>query len=522
MHRHGRRRSADRHGDARPAQLHCHGDRHVRQHHDPHGRLQRHDRTDPTVELRNPATDATYARGQTVAADFDCADDTGLAWCVGTVADGQPIDTSTLGRHSFTVTATDAAGNTTIRTVAYSVTDNTDPTIELRTPAADAGYARGQTVAADFDCADDTALASCVGTVADNAPIDTTTLGPHEFTVTATDAAGNTSTRSVSYNVTDRTDPTIELRTPAADAGYTRGQTVAADFDCADETALASCVGTVADNAPIDTATLGTHDFTVTATDTSGNTSTRSVSYSVTDRTDPTTELPAPTDGTKDGRGEHVAGVFACADDAGGSELASCQADRQGNIAAATYGVVAAPTASPLPSGDAPTPEVVRFGPRRWLRDPGGPRAVLTFREPTRARLLSLRGLAVGVDCRRRCRASVLLSVRGSGETVRVRARRLRLTADRRTLRLPIPSARIARLLEAGTLRVRITATVTDARGRRATLAAGPFTAADERASGGRVAGRLALAQHLEDPLRELLEPLLPARRGDGGVVRAP
>ena len=57
-------------------------------------------------------------------ANFKCADKqtgSGLASCVGTVPKGSLIDTSTFGQHSFTVTATDKAGNVTVKTVHYSV-----------------------------------------------------------------------------------------------------------------------------------------------------------------------------------------------------------------------------------------------------------------------------------------------------------------------------------------------------------------------------------------------------------------
>jgi hypothetical protein len=41
--------------------------------------------------------------------------------CVGTVPNGQPIDTSTPGTYSFTVTATDTTGNKTTKTRHYTV-----------------------------------------------------------------------------------------------------------------------------------------------------------------------------------------------------------------------------------------------------------------------------------------------------------------------------------------------------------------------------------------------------------------
>lgn len=82
------------------------------------------DETAPTIDLRSPADGAVYELGQELLADYDCADEeggSGLASCVGDVAGGAPIDTSTVGAHTFSVRATDAAGNETVETVTYSV-----------------------------------------------------------------------------------------------------------------------------------------------------------------------------------------------------------------------------------------------------------------------------------------------------------------------------------------------------------------------------------------------------------------
>ena len=45
----------------------------------------------------------------------------GIESCTGNVADGAPIDTSKIGYHTFTVTATDKAGNITTQSVEYVV-----------------------------------------------------------------------------------------------------------------------------------------------------------------------------------------------------------------------------------------------------------------------------------------------------------------------------------------------------------------------------------------------------------------
>lgn len=75
----------------------------------------------PTIAIASPADGATYTLGQTVVADYSCAADAGLASCIGPVPSGSAIDTSTIGDHAFTVTATDALDQTAATTVAYHV-----------------------------------------------------------------------------------------------------------------------------------------------------------------------------------------------------------------------------------------------------------------------------------------------------------------------------------------------------------------------------------------------------------------
>jgi hypothetical protein len=82
----------------------------------------------------------------------------------------------------------------------------------------------------------------------------------------------------------DTTAPTVAVTTPADGASYTAGQLVAADYRCADETGgsgLATCAGTVGVGEAVQTASAGSHTFTVRATDAKGNATTRSVTYTV-------------------------------------------------------------------------------------------------------------------------------------------------------------------------------------------------------------------------------------------------
>ncbi len=85
------------------------------------------DWTPPTITITTPADAASYVLGQVVSAEFSCHDGSGgsgLATCTGTVANGDPIDTSGIGSHSFAVTAADNAGNSATATSIYNVFRN--------------------------------------------------------------------------------------------------------------------------------------------------------------------------------------------------------------------------------------------------------------------------------------------------------------------------------------------------------------------------------------------------------------
>jgi hypothetical protein len=128
----------------------------------------------------------------------------------------------------------------------------------------------------------------------------------------------------------DLTDPTVTITTPPEGAVYARDDVVLADFACTDElggSGIATCAGDVAAGAAIDTATLGSHTFTVTGEDSAGNMATVTHHYSVADETDPTVTITVPQDSAVYVLGQVVLADYACTEEHGGSGLASCVGD---------------------------------------------------------------------------------------------------------------------------------------------------------------------------------------------------
>jgi DNA-binding beta-propeller fold protein YncE len=189
--------------------------------------VQPRDEQAPTVDLRTPPEGAQYQLNEDVAADYSCADEggSGLESCTGDVADGEPLDTSTAGPHAFTVIARDGAGHETTVTHGYTVAaDEQAPTVDLRTPPEGAQYQVGEDVAADYSCADEggSGLESCTGDVADGEPLDTSTAGPHAFTVVARDGAGHETTVTHGYTVVEPVLAFLGFRGPIHDGSVVR------------------------------------------------------------------------------------------------------------------------------------------------------------------------------------------------------------------------------------------------------------------------------------------------------------
>lgn len=96
---------------------------------------------------------------------------------------------------------------------------------------------------------------------------------------TVTDAVGNSAVAGPYAFKVDLSPPTITITTPAINGTYALGAVVTPVFSCLDAgSGIASCT---AASATLDTATIGTRTFAVTAVDAAGNRTTLTRSYNV-------------------------------------------------------------------------------------------------------------------------------------------------------------------------------------------------------------------------------------------------
>ena len=109
--------------------------------------------------------------------------------------------------------------------------------------------------------------------------------GNYAFYTVAKDNAGNTETKDSADSTTelDTAAPQVTILTPSDGSQYTQGTSVTANYGCTDPngSGIATCSGPVANGGLVDTSSLGTHSFTVNASDNAGNTTSRTVDYTV-------------------------------------------------------------------------------------------------------------------------------------------------------------------------------------------------------------------------------------------------
>jgi hypothetical protein len=156
--------------------------------------------TSPTFTFSGSDPDPTDGLGSGVNG-FECSLNGG-AWQA--CASGSPIpQTAFEGENSLQVRAVDRAGNRDATPSATTfIVDLTPPQITINNPVNKGRYLLHQVPAADFTCVDPLAGTPPVASGIDTCtatPIEQEILGPHKLTVTATDKAGNSSTKSIVY-----------------------------------------------------------------------------------------------------------------------------------------------------------------------------------------------------------------------------------------------------------------------------------------------------------------------------------
>jgi uncharacterized repeat protein (TIGR01451 family) len=295
------------------------------------------DATVPVVSIAGGPTGSTNSSSASfgISADeavsFACKLDAGLfAPCTNPAPFSALID----GAHSFSVHATDLAGNLSADVTRSWVVDATAPVVSITggppasTNVQTASFVLSSEAGATFACKlDGGAFASCTSPAALAGLAD----GSHVFSVHATDLVGNVSADATRSWVVDTAAPVASITggptgsTNVQTASFVLSSEAGATFACKlDSGAFVSC------SSPAAYATLadGSHVFSVHATDAAGNQSVDATRSWVVDTAAPVVSISGgPTDPTNSKTASfvvssEVGATFACKLDSGA--FASC------------------------------------------------------------------------------------------------------------------------------------------------------------------------------------------------------
>jgi hypothetical protein len=265
------------------------------------------DTVDPTVSITSgpegPTNDSTPTFEFSVggASTVECSIAGALGPCSGGDSHTESLSDSS---YTFTVRATDAAGNTTSETRDFTV-DTAAPTVSVTSgpsgPTNDSTPTFGFSVsgASTVECSIAGELDSCSGA---SSHTESLSDGGYTFTVRATDAAGNTSSDTRDFAV-DTVDPSLSITSgpsgPTNDSTPTFGFSVsgALTVECSIEGQFGPCSGA---GSHTESLSDGSYTFRVRASDAAGNVSTQTRGFAV-DTVAPTVSVTSgPTGPTSD------------------------------------------------------------------------------------------------------------------------------------------------------------------------------------------------------------------------------
>jgi hypothetical protein len=242
------------------------------------------------------STDAGLCSATVNITSATFTDNCGGGSIVGTRSDGQPLSTSyPKGTTTINWLATDASGNTDSKTQTVTINDTEKPVVTTASnivQSTDAGQCSAivNITAATFT--DNCVGGSIVGTRNDSQPLNASyPKGTTTITWLATDASGNTDSKTQTVNINDTEKPVVTTSpniVQSTDAGSCAATVNIVDATFADNCVGGSINGTRSDSQPLNSSyPKGTTTITWLATDASGNTDSKTQTVTINDTEKP-------------------------------------------------------------------------------------------------------------------------------------------------------------------------------------------------------------------------------------------
>jgi hypothetical protein len=245
-----------------------------------------------------------------------------------------------------TTYAVDATGQASVE-----ITPVEEPSATISAPAAGERFNQGESVPTAFSCAEGAngpGLESCsdsegeATTSGGTGRLDTSRPGLFTYSVTAVSEDGLVKSAEIDYTVAG--PPSASITAPSSGGFYAQGQVVPTTFTCAEGTlgpGVESCEdsnGSTTGSGELDTASLGEHTYTVTATSEDGQAESESITYTV--AAPPSASITSPPAGGTYEQGQVVPTSFTCAEGASGPGLESCDDGAGANTIAGGSGAL--------------------------------------------------------------------------------------------------------------------------------------------------------------------------------------
>ncbi len=242
------------------------------------------DQTPPTVTWGSPSPAPNAYNWNNTDVSFSFTINDNLSGPDYASSDSSPLVISTEGNGVIgSITVYDLAGNSASYNSPSVNIDKTDPTLIFgpKSPSPTVWDWNNTDVTISFTAYD--ALSGVDFTTPYSSPLSFNTEGAAQTQdVTVTDKAGNSKTFTSQEVNIDKTKPVVTITVPEQGEGYILNQLVIANWGAEDPlSGINSAIGTVASGLPINTSSVGTKSFTVTAEDKAGNLETMTVTYNV-------------------------------------------------------------------------------------------------------------------------------------------------------------------------------------------------------------------------------------------------